>query len=157
MGDEAKATRAEESERPANPPATAGSSPAWAGFTPEGDHSAEQLRETAGAVFLDVSLGRIFPQRVCSAFQTYSDRLGADDGNSGDPIAVRMIEPLALAPERVRAAALVHQPWRNSTGPRTSEGKARVAANRKSRQQDETSVREFRAERAGNRPNPPDR
>jgi hypothetical protein len=31
--------------------------------------------------------------------------------------------------ERVRAAALAHQPWRFSTGPRTPEGKAKSAAN----------------------------
>jgi hypothetical protein len=51
--------------------------------------------------------------------------------------------------ERVRAAALAHQPWRSSTGPRTPEGKARAAANGKRHQVGERSVRQLRAELAG--------
>jgi hypothetical protein len=50
--------------------------------------------------------------------------------------------------ERVRAAALAHQPWRFSTGPRTPAGKARAAANGKARQKGDLSVRELRAELA---------
>jgi hypothetical protein len=48
------------------------------------------------------------------------------------------------ARERLRQAALRNQPWRASTGPRTPEGKARAAANGKSRQKGEQSVREIR-------------
>ena len=50
--------------------------------------------------------------------------------------------------ERVRAATLAHQPWRHSTGPRTPEGKAKVAANGKARQKGEQSIRQLRAELA---------
>jgi hypothetical protein len=50
--------------------------------------------------------------------------------------------------ERVRIAALAHEPWRFATGPRTPEGKARSAANGKARQKGDKSVRELRAERA---------
>jgi hypothetical protein len=157
MGDETPALRTEGSGRPANPPATAGSAPAWAGLTPESDLFALQLRATAGAVFLDVSLGRNFPLREYSAFQTYRDCLVADCGNPTEAIAVMMSEQIALAPERVRAAALVHQPWRFSTGSRAPEGKATVAANGKAFQQGETFFRGIRAERAGNRPIWPDR
>ena len=51
--------------------------------------------------------------------------------------------------ERLRQAALRNQPWRFATGPRTPEGKARVAANGKARQQGPKSVRQIRAELAG--------
>jgi hypothetical protein len=97
MRDETTLSRNEEGDRPARPPATAGSTPAWAGFTPESDHFAEQLRETAGAVFLYGSMGRIFQQMDCYAFKTYRDRLVADCGNPTDPIEVMMIEQIALA------------------------------------------------------------
>jgi hypothetical protein len=50
--------------------------------------------------------------------------------------------------ERVRAAALAHQPWRYSTGPRTAAGKAKSAANGKTCQKGEPSVRGLRAELA---------
>jgi hypothetical protein len=46
--------------------------------------------------------------------------------------------------ERLRHAALANQPWRFSTGPRTPEGKARVALNGKLRQAGPFSVRELR-------------
>jgi hypothetical protein len=97
MRDETPVPRNEESGRSASLPATAGSSPAWAGFTPESDHFAEQLRETAGAVFLYGSMGRVFQQMDCYAFKTYRDRLVADCGNPTDPIEVMMIEQIALA------------------------------------------------------------
>jgi hypothetical protein len=48
--------------------------------------------------------------------------------------------------ERLRQAALINKPWRFSTGPRSVEGKAKVARNSKSRQQGPCSVRELRAE-----------
>src|SRR5262245_20964648 len=51
--------------------------------------------------------------------------------------------------ERLRQAALRHQPWRFSTGPRTVEGKAMAAANGKKRQVGFLTVRELRAELAG--------
>src|SRR3954454_18172477 len=51
--------------------------------------------------------------------------------------------------ERIRAAALANRPWEHSTGPRTPEGKARSAANGRSRQKGERSVRSLRAEVAG--------
>jgi hypothetical protein len=47
--------------------------------------------------------------------------------------------------ERLRQAALEHQPWLRSTGPRSSAGKIRSAANGKVRQRGERSVREARA------------
>jgi hypothetical protein len=50
--------------------------------------------------------------------------------------------------ERLRQAALAARPWERSTGPRTPEGKARVAANGKARQKGPSSVRERRAELA---------
>jgi hypothetical protein len=46
---------------------------------------------------------------------------------------------------RLRAAALAHQPWRFSTGPRSLEGKARAASNGRIRQKGERSVRELKA------------
>ena len=46
----------------------------------------------------------------------------------------------------MRDAAMVHQPWRFATGPRTPEGKARSAANGRKRQSGEYSIRELRAE-----------
>ena len=51
-------------------------------------------------------------------------------------------------PSSRRQAALVNRPWEHSTGPRTPEGKARVAANGKVRQKGPQSVRELRAELA---------
>lgn len=50
--------------------------------------------------------------------------------------------------ERLRAAALRNQPWRQSTGPRTPEGKVRAAKNGKARQVGPRSVREIRADLA---------
>jgi hypothetical protein len=46
--------------------------------------------------------------------------------------------------ERLRQAALANRPWRFSTGPRTPEGKARVAQNGKALQQGPCSLREIR-------------
>jgi hypothetical protein len=51
--------------------------------------------------------------------------------------------------ERLRQSALKNQPWRFSTGPRTPEGKARVALNGKLRQAGPFSVRELRRGLAG--------
>jgi hypothetical protein len=50
--------------------------------------------------------------------------------------------------KRLQLAALLHEPWLHSTGPRTAEGKARVALNGKKRQVGSQSVREIRAELA---------
>jgi hypothetical protein len=47
--------------------------------------------------------------------------------------------------ERLRLAALQHQPWRFSTGPRGDEGKARAAQNGRWRQQGPVSLRQVRA------------
>lgn len=48
--------------------------------------------------------------------------------------------------EKLRQNALKHKPWQFSTGPRTPEGKAKVAQNGKRRQKGAKSVREVRAE-----------
>jgi hypothetical protein len=56
-----------------------------------------------------------------------------------------------LTPEgrqRLREAALRNKPWQYSTGPRTPEGKARVAQNGRWRQRGKKSKREIRAELA---------
>ena len=50
---------------------------------------------------------------------------------------------------RLQLAALLHEPWQHSTGPRTPEGKARAAQNGKKRQLGPQSMREIRAELAG--------
>jgi hypothetical protein len=50
--------------------------------------------------------------------------------------------------EALRASALFHQPWTRSTGPVTAEGKAKAAANGKSRQVGPVSVRKAKAELA---------
>jgi hypothetical protein len=50
--------------------------------------------------------------------------------------------------ERLRQAALLNRPWRFATGPRTPEGKARVAAAARVRRKAALSVRELRAELA---------
>jgi hypothetical protein len=50
----------------------------------------------------------------------------------------------ALTPEgieRLRQAAIAHRPWEHSTGPRTPEGKTKVAANGRSKQKGPESVR----------------
>ncbi|HKB41259.1 MAG TPA: hypothetical protein VKD72_32845 [Gemmataceae bacterium] len=46
---------------------------------------------------------------------------------------------------RLRQSALVHRPWLRATGPRTTAGKARVAANARLRQKGEQSRRQLRA------------
>ena len=46
---------------------------------------------------------------------------------------------------RLREAALLHRPWTHSTGPRTPEGKLKVAANGRMHRKGETSARERRA------------
>jgi hypothetical protein len=56
-----------------------------------------------------------------------------------------------LTPEgraRLRAAALASRPWLHSTGPKTAEGKARVAENGKLRLGGEPSAREVRRQLA---------
>ena len=52
------------------------------------------------------------------------------------------------ARERLRLAALANRPWQYSTGPKSQAGKARSAANGKTRQKGPVSVRELRAELA---------
>ena len=47
--------------------------------------------------------------------------------------------------EMLRQSALLHQPWRCSTGPRTPAGKAQAALNGKRRQLGDRSVREIKA------------
>ena len=47
--------------------------------------------------------------------------------------------------QKLREAALLNRPWKDATGPRTQEGKARVALNGKARQKGPLSVRELRA------------
>ena len=51
----------------------------------------------------------------------------------------------AEARQRLREAALQHQPWRFSTGPRSAAGKAQVAMNGRRRCKGELSVRQQRA------------
>jgi hypothetical protein len=51
--------------------------------------------------------------------------------------------------ERLRQAAFFHRPWEQATGPRTPEGKARVAANGRLQQVGEQSGRELQAMLAG--------
>jgi hypothetical protein len=46
--------------------------------------------------------------------------------------------------QRLRELALTNRPWRFSTGPRSVEGKLRVAENGRGRQVGESSVRELR-------------
>jgi hypothetical protein len=46
---------------------------------------------------------------------------------------------------KLREAALRNRPWEHGAGPRTQEGKARVALNGKARQKGNLSVRELRA------------
>ena len=48
--------------------------------------------------------------------------------------------------EKLRQTAQKNKPWRFSTGPRTPEGKAKVAESCRSRRKGEKSVRELRAE-----------
>jgi hypothetical protein len=52
------------------------------------------------------------------------------------------------ARQRLREAALRHQPWKHASGPRTPAGKARAASNGKVRQIGPRSVREIRADLA---------
>jgi hypothetical protein len=49
---------------------------------------------------------------------------------------------------RLRQAALENRPWRFSTGPRSPEGKARVALNGRTTQKGPVSVRQLRAQLA---------
>jgi len=51
--------------------------------------------------------------------------------------------------ERLRQAALAHRPWLSATGPRTTAGKARVAANGRLRKRGEQSQRQLQAMLAG--------
>jgi len=48
--------------------------------------------------------------------------------------------------QRLRESAIKNQPWRFSTGPRTAEGKAKVANNSRSRQTGPVSRRQLQAE-----------
>ena len=49
---------------------------------------------------------------------------------------------------RLRDAALMHQPWTHSTGPKTAAGKQKVSQNGRWRQTGQTSKRQLRAELA---------
>src|SRR5262245_40060034 len=51
--------------------------------------------------------------------------------------------------EKLRQSALIHQPWRFSTGPRTAAGKEQARRNGKVRQQGNRSVQEVRQLLAG--------
>lgn len=48
--------------------------------------------------------------------------------------------------ERLRRAALANRPWQYATGPRTTEGKAKAAANGRTRQFGLVSLRELKAD-----------
>ena len=48
--------------------------------------------------------------------------------------------------QRLRESALKHKPWRFTTGPRTPEGKTKVALNGQKRQVGDISVRDLRQE-----------
>jgi hypothetical protein len=50
--------------------------------------------------------------------------------------------------EKLRQTALLHRPWRYSTGPRTPAGKAQAAVNGKRRQLGIRSIREIKADLA---------
>lgn len=50
--------------------------------------------------------------------------------------------------ERIRQATMRHKPWLHSTGPRTPEGKAKVAMNGRKHQIGSISVRQLRAQLA---------
>jgi hypothetical protein len=50
--------------------------------------------------------------------------------------------------EKLHQTAMLHQPWRFSTGPRTPAGKAQAALNGKRRQLGIRSVREIKADLA---------
>ena len=50
--------------------------------------------------------------------------------------------------KRLRQAALQNLPWRFSTGPRSTDGKAKVALNGKKRQKRPVSIRQLRTELA---------
>lgn len=48
--------------------------------------------------------------------------------------------------ERLRRAAHANRPWQYATGPRTAEGKAKAAANGRTRQLGMVSLRELKAD-----------
>jgi hypothetical protein len=50
--------------------------------------------------------------------------------------------------QRLRESALKHRPWESSTGPRTIEGKIKVANNGRKRQVGPVSIRQLKAELA---------
>jgi hypothetical protein len=72
------------------------------------------------------------PRRVAAGRRNWAKRKGLTDAGR----------------EKLRQTALKHQSWRFSTGPRTPEGKAKVALNGKKRQKGTMSVREIQAELA---------
>jgi hypothetical protein len=47
--------------------------------------------------------------------------------------------------DRLRQRALTNRPWEHSTGPKTAAGKARSAANGRSQQKGELSIRQIRS------------
>jgi hypothetical protein len=50
--------------------------------------------------------------------------------------------------EKLRRPALENKPWKSSTGPRTPEGKAKIAASKKARQKGPPGITAIRAELA---------
>lgn len=67
------------------------------------------------------------------------------EARGGRPAQPRQAGPLTDAGrERLRAAAQLHRPWRHSTGPRTPEGKRKVAQNGRKRQRGALSMRQRR-------------
>jgi hypothetical protein len=90
----------------------------------------EQLREGEMSSFTESEPGKPKnPRRVAAGRRNRAQR-----------------GPLTAAGlERLRAAAYQHQPWRLSTGPRTSAGRTQSAANGRARQQGPISVRMARA------------
>jgi hypothetical protein len=73
-------------------------------------------------------------------------RGGGDVVFLGDSITERWESTGAKARERLRQAALKNKPWLLSTGPRTPQGKAKVAQNGRVRQLGSISVRQMHAE-----------
>lgn len=73
------------------------------------------------------------PRRVAAGRRNREKRLGLSEAGR----------------EALRETALLHQPWRFATGPRTAAGKARVALNGKVRQLGPKSAREVQNDLEG--------
>jgi hypothetical protein len=57
----------------------------------------QQLRETAGSLFLYASMGGLLQRVDAAAFKIYRDQLLLDAGNPSDSVEVMLVEQLALA------------------------------------------------------------